>query len=119
MTDHHCGLTAQRRDEADDVLDDLDLIVGLDGWRLVALAVAAHVRRHDVVTGARQRRKLVAPGIPGLRKPVQQQDQRSLAGFGDIEFDAVGANPSLPDVGPAHAAAASAGPGRISPRASW
>ena len=73
-----------------------------------------------MVTGIREGLELVPPGIPGFRKPVQQQDKRSLTGLGDIEFDPVGGDPAFGDARPAHAATffCTSAPGRTSPQAS-
>src|SRR5215831_2904045 len=60
--------------------------------RLVAAAVPAQVRGHRSVTGGRQRLELCPPGPPELREPVQQQDQRPLAGLRDVEPGAVGSD---------------------------
>jgi hypothetical protein len=60
--------------------------------RLVAAAVPAQVGGHRPVTGGRQRFELCPPGPPELREPVQQQDQRPLAGLRDMESGAVGSD---------------------------
>ena len=68
VAEDHGGFVTERRNQAHDVGDHFHLVVGLDRFRPVALAVAAHVRRHGVVAGRRQRRELMAPGVPGLRE---------------------------------------------------
>ena len=47
--------------------------------RRVGAAIAAHVGRRGAVARRRQRRHLVAPRMPRLRKAVAQQHQRPLA----------------------------------------
>ena len=61
----------------------------------VALAVAAHVRSDGVKARRGQRGELMAPGVPGLRKPVTQNYWRPLALLGNIEVDAVALDGSL------------------------
>ena len=56
----------------------------------VGLAVAAHVGRHGVEAGLGQRAELVAPGVPGLREAVAEDDERALALLGHVHADAVG-----------------------------
>ena len=58
--------------------------------RLVAGAVPAQVGGDDAEAGGGQGDQLGPPRPPELREPVQQQDQRALAGLGDVQPDAVG-----------------------------
>jgi hypothetical protein len=64
-------------------------VVVLDRRRLVALAVPAKIRGDRAVSRLGQRRKLMPPGIPGLGKAVEQQNQRALAHLGDPQLDPV------------------------------
>src|SRR5438094_6152587 len=67
----------------------MQLGVGLDRLRRVAAAIAAHVGRERPKSGARQRRQLMPPGIPGLRPAVTEHDRRPLAHLGHMQADAV------------------------------
>ena len=55
----------------------LELVAG-HAFRLVALTVAAQVRRDDL-EALGQGRDLAPPGVPELREAVQQHDERALA----------------------------------------
>ena len=119
MADDHGLFVAQRRDQPDDVIDDFDLIIGVDGFGFVALAIAAHVGRDDMIARRRERGELVTPAVPAFGKAVEQQHQRTFAGFGDVELDAVGGDAAFGNPGPAHAAAPSSAAGTMRPRASF
>jgi hypothetical protein len=72
-------------DQGDHVADEVQQGVGRDIRRLLAAGVAALVGGDDPVSGRRQRRELVTPGVPALRPAVQQQNQRSLPLLGDVQ----------------------------------
>lgn len=57
--------------------------------RAVAGAITAQIRGHGAESRPGQDRKLVAPGISGLRETVAQQDEGAYALGRDIERDAV------------------------------
>jgi hypothetical protein len=42
-------------------------------------------------------RELVAPGVPELGEPVEEEDQSPLAGSGDVKADAVDRGILVPD----------------------
>src|SRR3990167_5467724 len=109
MADNDRRIIAERIYEADDILADFDLIVGLDLARLVGLAITTHVRRDHMIAGLGDRIELVAPGIPGFRKAMQKQDKRTFPGFCNIEFDPVCSDPALLHSRPIHSAATRSG----------
>ena len=80
---------AQRMDEADQIADQrMDAIgIGLPEFR--GTAIAALVDGDDAVAGPGDRRHLEAPGIPELGKAVDEDHQRSLALFDQMQPDAV------------------------------
>ena len=79
---------AEGLDQPAHVGDQLGQRVGRDPLGLVALVVAAQVRRDDAKTW-RERRDLVTPRIPALRKAVQEDDERPVAVDGTVQPDAV------------------------------
>src|SRR5207244_11187371 len=79
----------------DEIADEMKDRVLIDRLGAIALAVAAHVRRDRMKTGRSQRIKLVAPGVPALRKAVAEQHERALAELGDVQADAVGLDHTL------------------------
>ena len=62
-----------------------------DGLRLLAPVAAPLVRGPDSVAGGPQRRELMPPPVPELRKAIQQEHQRarSRADLGDVQANAV------------------------------
>jgi len=71
--------------------DDLHIVgnvgehpVGSDIERLDGSAIPAHVDRRRPKSSLSQCRKLMAPGEPELREPMNQQDQRSLSVLDDV-----------------------------------
>src|SRR6516165_10111648 len=61
----------------------------VDRFGPIGLAIAAHVRRHCPESGLGQCDELMPPGVPKLRKPVAQQDERTGTRFGHMHPDAV------------------------------
>ena len=61
VADDDSPIRAQRRNQPVDVSGQALDRVGLYGMRLVAAAVAAHVRRRDAIAGVRQRQYLMTP----------------------------------------------------------
>ncbi len=98
MADNHGRFLAERVKHADGVRRHVQHAVGLDFLGRVGAAVAAKVRRNSMVSSGRERRKLVAPGVPQLRKPMKQQHQRTVPGLRDVHVDAVGLYRSVSDV---------------------
>ena len=79
MADDGGAIRAQRLDQALHIPCQEVQPVLARALGLVGEVIAPQVRRHDPVPRFGQRRQLVAPGIPVLRKSVQQHDQRALA----------------------------------------
>ena len=63
------------------VTDEVEERVLIDRLRTIGPAVAAHVRGHCPEPGLRKSRKLMAPRVPGLGKPMAEQYERPLALF--------------------------------------
>ena len=59
--------------------------------RNLARSVAPQVRRHRAVAGCGQCRNLVAPGLRGVGKTMQQQDERAGALLDIGKVESVGA----------------------------
>ena len=96
---------ARRVDQAGDVVHQVLDRVGLDAVGLLALAVAAQVRRPDAVAEPRQQRHLMAPRVPALGEAVQAERQ-PVAGarLGDVEAQAVGGDLEVAELVGARAA---------------
>jgi 1,6-anhydro-N-acetylmuramate kinase len=101
VADDGRGLRVEGVEHADHVADVVQLRVGVDVLGLVGLAVAAHVRRDDVVAGGREHRQLVAPRVPALREAVAEQHQRRarVARLDVVHLDAVGGQGAVAQVG--------------------
>src|SRR5882757_11536422 len=76
-------------DECDDVADQVEYRILVNGIRAVGGAVAALVRRDYAVSSGRERVDLVPPGVPGLRPAVQEQDKGPIALLGDVHVDSI------------------------------
>ena len=79
---------AECSDQACDVGDELGQRVGAHPGGLVALVVAAQVRRDDAKL-RRECGQLVAPGVPAFGEPVQKEDERTGAVGRAVQADAV------------------------------
>jgi hypothetical protein len=90
VADDDGPIRAQRRDQPGNVGGQVLDRVGIDGVRLVAAAITAHVRRGHPVARLRQCRNLMAPRIPALGKAVDQDDQRSVSRQRHAQPDAAG-----------------------------
>ncbi|AEI62027.1 putative epoxide hydrolase [Corallococcus macrosporus] len=62
-----------------------------------AAAIAPDVRGHGVEAGRRQRRKLVAPRVPGLRPAMHEQHERPRARLREVQVDAIRRDGSMRD----------------------
>ena len=98
MANDNGSFMAECRDQPYDIIDDLNLIVAFNFCWFIAFTIATHIRCNDVISRCCQWSKLVSPRIPGFRESVNQQDQRALTLFCNVEFDAIGGNSSLPNV---------------------
>ena len=72
MAEHDGRLLTERIQHADSVRSMVEHSIALDRLGRVSAAIASHVRRDRVVAGIGERRKLVAPRVPQLRKAVHQ-----------------------------------------------
>jgi hypothetical protein len=75
VPDNDRRILAERIKHTDGVGRHVQHAVGLDPFGRVGTAVAAKVRRNGMVSSGRERGKLMAPGVPQLRKPVEQKHQ--------------------------------------------
>src|SRR6266511_4125457 len=82
-------LSSKRVHQADHVADEVEERVLVDGLGPIGLAVAAHVGRNGVESGLCERRELVTPRVPGLRKPMTEDDQWSRSLLGHVHAEAV------------------------------
>ena len=98
MPDNDRRLLAERVKHTDGVRRHVQHAVALDLVRRVATAVAAEVRRNSMVSGGGERRKLMAPGVPQLRKPMKQEHQWTFPRLRDVHVDAVSLYRSVSDV---------------------
>ena len=89
---------AQRVEHADHVADKVEQRVLIDCLGLACLAIAAHVGRDRVVAGLGERLQLMAPRIPGFRKPVAQQYDGAGSGLGKMDGDAVRLDSAMGDL---------------------
>src|SRR5262245_18795016 len=71
VTDDDELLVAKRIRQSDDIIRQLDDVVGFDLRGAVTAAVAALVRRDDLEPGFNQRVNLMSPEAPALREAVQ------------------------------------------------
>src|SRR5260370_27725988 len=80
---------AERIKESHHSADEMKQGVLVDRCRSVGSTVTSHIGRDGVESGCRQRRELVTPRVPALRKAVAQDDERPFPLFGKVEVDAV------------------------------
>jgi hypothetical protein len=69
-----CPRLAEGIDEANNISAQLENVVVLDGLWPICLAVAALVRRDDVVSCLSQRLQLMPPRVPQLRIAVAKDN---------------------------------------------
>jgi hypothetical protein len=69
----------ERIRQSDDVISQIDDVVGFNLRWTVAAAVATLIRRGDLEPGFNKRINLMSPEIPALREAVQENDQRAFA----------------------------------------
>src|SRR5688572_11175810 len=60
--------------------------VGGEPLWLVRFIVASKIGSNRSITGSRESGKLMAPGIPKLGKPMQQEDWGTFACFGHVQL---------------------------------
>ena len=82
------------RHDGEHILDQQLERVRVDGLGLVRAPVAAQVRHDDPESGRRQRRYLVPPDPPRIRKAVQQHNRRSLSRHVVLDTDPVDLDPA-------------------------
>ena len=87
---NHRRRLAQRIEQSHHVAGKMKQRVLVDRIGGIGPAVAAHVRRHRMEARLGQGTKLMTPGVPGFRKSMTQQNQRSGAHLGDVHPNAIG-----------------------------
>ena len=90
MAHHGRRLLAERAHHPEVVGDVGEHPVGVDGRRLRRAAVAPNVDGRGTVTGVGQGGQLVAPRVPRLGKPVEEQHEGAAALLDDVDPHAVG-----------------------------
>ncbi len=86
---NHRSFGAERVKESHHIANEMKQGVLVDRFRSVGSTVTSHIGRDGVESGCRQRRELVTPRVPALRKAVAQDDERPFPLFGKVEVDAV------------------------------
>ncbi len=99
MAGDHRLLLAQGIDQTHHVADQMQQGVLVDRVGPIGPPIAAHVGRHGVEPRLGQGAKLMAPGVPGFRKPMAQQDERSRALLRKMHADAVRLNKTMRRLG--------------------
>jgi hypothetical protein len=91
VADDVCRLAVLGGDEVDDVPGELADAVGTDTVGLLAPGVTALVGDDHAVAGVDQRLDVLAPLVPELGEPVQQDDERvgQVPRGDDVQGDAV------------------------------
>ena len=92
----------ERVEEADDIAGQMKQRVLVDRLRPVGLAIAAHIGRHRVEPGRRQRGQLMPPGVPALGKTVAHDDERAFTLLGDVHANAVRLDIPMSDLARCH-----------------
>jgi hypothetical protein len=68
----------------------------IDCRRLVGSTIAPHVGRHGAEPGLGKCQELMAPRVPTFRKAVAEQDQWTLALFGEVHPNAIRLDDTMP-----------------------
>ena len=90
---------AERVEHADHVADEMKQRVLVDVLGLARLAIAAHVGRDGAITGLGKRLQLMAPRIPGFRKAVAEEHDRSASGLSEMDRNPVCLDGAMGDLG--------------------
>ena len=61
--------------QSDEISDQIEDTVGLDGERCIAVPIPALIGCHDAIPGIGQRFDLMSPRVPGLRPTVAQHNE--------------------------------------------
>ena len=85
----HGRLLSKAIEQAHHVTDEVEQRVLIDRLGPIGLAVPAHVGCHRMEPGVREGPKLVAPGIPGLREAMAENDQGARPLLGDVHSNTV------------------------------
>jgi len=83
----HRALDPERIEQRNEIAGQVLHSVRFDGFRRVARAIAALVRRDDAKSGLGERADLMPPGIRELRETVAEHDRRALPRFVDRQRD--------------------------------
>jgi hypothetical protein len=89
MSHDHRGRLAQSLHQADQIADEIGVVIHVEGIRLAALAEAPQIGSHNPVTGGSQGTDLGPPRIPQVGKAMDQDDQWTLPFFDVMQSDTV------------------------------
>ena len=92
------GASPDLRDHAGDVFGEIRQAIGRGIARFRRVVVAAQIDGDHVKARRGQRRDLMPPRVPELRKAVQQDDERTAAGFDVVDGDAADVAGAIGDV---------------------
>ena len=95
MTDDDRFFLPEGMDQTDYVSNQLENIVGFNGFRTIGFSVPPLVRSNSVIPRFSQGRKLMPPGVPQFRKSMAHNDQGAFSLLGNLHLDAVGFNNTL------------------------
>jgi hypothetical protein len=80
--------SAEHVHQSDDITGQMQHGVGLGVVGTAGPAVSALVGRDRVIAGRCERNELMTPGVPGLGKAMEQDNERPGAGLGDVHGQA-------------------------------
>jgi len=98
MPDDHGGVFVESVEESHYVADKMKERVLVDLSGTIALAVTSHVGRNGVEAGLGERRQLVAPGVPRLRKTMAKHNKWATPLLGDVHANTVGLGDAMLNV---------------------
>ena len=99
VADNDRGRLSQGIEYAHHVADEVEQGVLVHSLRLFRQAIASHVGGDRPEARVAKRLQLVPPRIPGLRKAMTEQNERTSALFGDVHLDAVGRDRTMSQFG--------------------
>ena len=98
MTNHDRARLLESSDQPDYIANQLHHRVSGDVVWGVGLAVTALVRGDGVKAGIGESNELVAPRVPPFGEPMQQDNERTRTGLGDVHVNSVGLDLTVRDL---------------------
>jgi hypothetical protein len=89
VASYHRCFNTQSIEQTYDVANEVQQCVLVDLFRTVGLTIATHVGRDNAESGLCKRLELMAPGVPGLRKAVAEDNQGPCALLSHMHTNAV------------------------------